>query len=587
VLNWDQDPKRAERGIQMLLKRKFPGLRSLDGAGGDGGRDAQLITSDGRTVFEVKSFGRLTSSRRRQAERSLRQAVESAPGMTRWVLVIPMNMTPARPGVRSSEEQWFDEELPKLAAGVDLDWWGLDWLDDQVAQNMDIQRYIEGVDGQLLQRAAEFNMERDVLAGGVEDLRSRISNLQRRVDEISPFWTLDFAVRDGVQMTTLRAKVDDAPVLDPITITPTFTFRTDDADEEALRQQFERTLAFGGSIDLPAGYVTELEIDASDEARLLFRTGDPATSEFSVLTTREQLDPPIRCTYQVLDDADGVLEQFHVFFRERTAGARGVTLFGGDAAGVANFDVAVPRPAQVPGPGETVDIGAAHMNLELPEAVAGYDVDSLLPVLRTLTAAIEGTQIRLQLPGLGNITGGPVEVPPFANLGSLSQVVTDLHRIGEDAGSVLRFPANLTVGEVKELRSVVRQLDGESVEHGGGVTITLRPDAVAEFLATLKRAPESGELGGFWAATESQELKLGDLTLSYGPTAFWAPHPRLVNRAELEEFAAQASTDHQRISEPAPVEARFEPTDVAFRWVSRELALAYFESGDHPSKLDA
>jgi hypothetical protein len=538
-------------------------------------------------VFEVKSFGRLTSSRRRQVERSLRHAVESTPDMTRWVLVIPMNMTPARPGVRSSEEQWFGEDLPRLAAGADLDWWGLDWLDDQVAENMAIQRYIEGVDGQLLQRAAEFKLEGGVLSRGAEDLHLRISNLQRTVDEISPFWTLDFSVRDGVQMTTLRAKVEDAPLLDPITITPTFTFHTDDAEDEALRKQFERTLAFGGSVDLPVGYVTDLDIEASDEARLLFRTGDPATSEFSVFTTREHLDRPIRCAYQVLDETDGVLEQFHVFFRERTAGARGVTLYGGDAAGVANIEVAIPWPAQVSEPAEMVDMGTAHMNLKLPEDVVGYDVDSLLPVLCTLTAAIEGTEIRLQVPGLGKITSEPLVAPPFANLDSLSQVVSDLHRIEKDSGSVLRFPANLTVGEVKELRSAVRQLDGESVEHTGGLTLTLRSDAVAEFLATLKKAPETGRLGGFWAAAECQELRLGDLTLSYGPTAFWAPHPRLVNSAELEKFATQASTDHKSDLGPAPVEARFEPTDIAFRWVSRDLALAYFQSGDHPSSLDA
>jgi hypothetical protein len=46
VIDWAaQDPKRTERGIQMLLRRQYPGLRSLDGSGGDGGRDAHLITA--------------------------------------------------------------------------------------------------------------------------------------------------------------------------------------------------------------------------------------------------------------------------------------------------------------------------------------------------------------------------------------------------------------------------------------------------------------------------------------------------------------------------------------------------------------
>ena len=67
MLSWGAlDPGRTERGIQALLRQLHPGLRSLDGAGGDGGRDAQLVTADGKTVFEIKSFGRLNSSARRQ-----------------------------------------------------------------------------------------------------------------------------------------------------------------------------------------------------------------------------------------------------------------------------------------------------------------------------------------------------------------------------------------------------------------------------------------------------------------------------------------------------------------------------------------
>ncbi len=217
VINWEDNPARTERGIQMLLRKLYPGLRSLDGAGGDGGRDAQLITADGNTVFEVKSFGRLTGSRRRQVQNSLRQAVRSVPDMNRWVLVIPMNMTPARPGVRSSEETWFDENLPGFAPGVELSWWGQDWLDGQLAENMDIQRYIEGVDGQLMERAREFKMEQEVLADGANDLGSRLDGLRSRVDEVSPYWTLDFSDIDGLQATILRAKT---PTRRPATPSP-------------------------------------------------------------------------------------------------------------------------------------------------------------------------------------------------------------------------------------------------------------------------------------------------------------------------------------------------------------------------------
>lgn len=573
MLNWDQDPKRTERGIQMLLRRRFPGLRSLDGAGGDGGRDAQHITPDGRTVFEIKSFGRLTSSRRRQVERSLRTAVISAPDMTRWVLVIPMNMTPTRPGVRSSEEAWFDDELPKCAPGVDLDWWGLDWLDDQVAGNMDIQRYIEGTDGQLLSRAREFEFEKAVLAGGAQDLRTRIENLRGKVDEISPFWTLDFSIRDGVQTTILRAKVPDAHLLDPIKFTPTLTFRRDHPGDEELRQRFEHTLAFGGTVDLPAGYVTDLEIEASDEARLLFSGGDPKDSGFSIISQREQLDRPIRCSYQVLGDDDSVLAEFHVYLRERTAGARGATLYGSDAAGVASFEVGVPRPTNV-GADETVQPGSARLHLELPDSLVGYDICSLLPIVRTLAAAAEGTRLRFELPGLGHVSSGLLEAPKFVDVAPILQVIEDLHRMEQVTGSVLRFPANMTIGEVNELRDAVRQLDGETVEHDGGLALHLRPEAIGGFLEVLSSATEGGALGGFLAVNDNRQIKLGELTLHYGPAAFWAPHPRVTNVAELEALVGSP------VPEEGVVEARLEPTDLPFRWVPRAQAEAYVESGE-------
>jgi hypothetical protein len=582
VLNWeDPDPKRTERGIQMLLRRRYSGLRSLDGAGGDGGRDAQLVTSDGRTVFEIKSFGRLTSSRRRQVEKSLRAAVASAPDMDRWVLVLPMNMTPTRPGERGSEEAWFNDSLPKLAPGVDLDWWGLDWLDGQVAENMGVQRYIEGVDGQLLERAREFKMEQEVLTGGADDLHARAANLARRVDEISMFWTLDVAVRNGGTQTTLRAKDPEAHILDPITITPTITFRTDAPEDDRLRQRFEHTLAFGGSVDVPAGYVTDLEIDASDEAKLLFSAADPEDSEFTLVSQRVQVERPIRCAYQVLDADGRIISQFPVFLRERTSGARGATLYGSDAAGIATFEVSIPRPTSIPGPGESVDLGEGHLHIDLPDSIVGYDIDSLLQVTETFAAAAEGTYIRFNMPGLGFLGGGPVKAHQFPYALETFELVSDLHRMEEVTGSVLRFPANVTVGDAADLRNAVRQLDGEEVVHYGGLTLNLRPDAVAGFLETLAKAPEGEVVGGFLMATDNWELGVGDLSLVYGPAAFWAPHPRLVNRAELEASAAGTMVAN------GPVVAEFEPTDVPFRWVSRQQAEEYLNEGGRPTQLGA
>lgn len=399
------------------------------------------------------------------------------------------------------------------------------------------------------------------------------------MEEVSPFWTLDFSVHNGIPGTTLRAKTADAHILDPITITPTLSFRTDHPEDEELRLHFEHTLDFGGRVELPAGYVSHVEIEASPEARLLLPDADPTTSEFAISTAREQLERPIRCSYQAISVDGEVLAQFPVYIRERTAGARGATLYGSDPAHIATFEVGIPRLPTAPGPDETLTMGDARLQLDLPDSLAGYDIDSILPVLRVLAAATEDTQIRFEMPGFGYIGGGPLDAAPFPDAPDTYQLVADLHRMQQLTGAVLRFPANVTNSDVKDLRNAVCQLDGEAVEHDGGLTLNLRPESVGDFLQTLKNAPEGETAGGFLAATDSMELQIGDLTLPYGPAAFWAPRPRLSNLAELEALAASG------VSNGIEVYAQFEPTEHPFRWLPRQQAEAYFESGERPAEL--
>lgn len=102
-----------------------------------------------------------------------------------------------------------------------------------------------------------------------------------------------------------------------------------------------------------------------------------------------------------------------MFLRERTAGSTGVTLYGSDAAGIVSFAVGIPRPTRIPGPGGTLPMGDANLGLELPASIVGYDIDSLLPVVKTLAAATPGNRIRFEIPGLGHITSSPLTTTEF------------------------------------------------------------------------------------------------------------------------------------------------------------------------------
>ena len=143
MLRWgDLDPRRFERGVQGLLRSQNTGMVSI-GSGGDGGADALWRAADGRSVFEMKSFTRLTAKRRAKVAGSLSTAVKTVPDMVAWVLVLPCNPTRA-------EQDWFENDLQKVAPEVKLEWRGIDWLDVQAAENPAFTRYVQGADNQLL-----------------------------------------------------------------------------------------------------------------------------------------------------------------------------------------------------------------------------------------------------------------------------------------------------------------------------------------------------------------------------------------------------------------------------------------------------
>ena len=125
LLNWaDLNAANVERVAQLLV-REACGATSIDGAGRDDAQDLRHDGPSGLTIFEVKSFTkRLTKNQQRQILKSLSRAVELHHPY-RWVLVIPLNPSPA-------ELAWFDGLHAKFP-GLELEWYGLDWLDGKIA----------------------------------------------------------------------------------------------------------------------------------------------------------------------------------------------------------------------------------------------------------------------------------------------------------------------------------------------------------------------------------------------------------------------------------------------------------------------
>ena len=75
-IRWhDFEPQGYEDIVSVLLSRLHPDAQGIDGKGGDGGRDVQIVSGQDSQItdaFELKSFtGRMTFGRRKQVERSL------------------------------------------------------------------------------------------------------------------------------------------------------------------------------------------------------------------------------------------------------------------------------------------------------------------------------------------------------------------------------------------------------------------------------------------------------------------------------------------------------------------------------------
>ena len=89
-IRWEEiERQKYEDMVSVLLSRLHPDAQRIDGKGGDGGRDVQIVHGQHDQIidaFELKSFtGRVTPSRRTQTSRSLKRA--AALGPSRWSLV--------------------------------------------------------------------------------------------------------------------------------------------------------------------------------------------------------------------------------------------------------------------------------------------------------------------------------------------------------------------------------------------------------------------------------------------------------------------------------------------------------------------
>ncbi|MFE6508099.1 hypothetical protein ACFVBP_10550 [Nocardioides sp. NPDC057764] len=527
--------KDFERTAQMMLRRRYTDLQSIDGSGGDGGKDAYLWTPSGMTVFEMKFFrDRVVSKRKRQVEKSLRTAVANHPKMSRWVLVIPLNPTP-------SEDEWFHGKLSELAPGVTLAWWGQDWFDAELTEHPAYRQAMEGPDRWVLGAAKEYKHEPEVLVHGAKDLLPRIDALRGRIDDISPNWALEFATQGTSTRLTLCAKSPQAPVIDPIKFVGNAVFAGTDRFQR--RDTFNQHMDFGGTGTVE---LSDLCVEGSEESRRLLE-GLLGPGQLEYISKVQTLEQQLRCQLQVRLAVGGpVVSTLDIALRRWMGGRRGVTFMGEDATGTVSIDLRMPRPSRMD---EPAVLDGAGFTLTF-KTLAGLDSDQAVQVLEFRDAAQPGRYLSPNLK-MFKTDGVLLDEQPGGHVDDLLEVARVLDRLGALLGTgPMALPAEISDDDVILAKALVDSLEGRR-----GVTPftsfkgNINAGREREFVENIERGPMQVYLE--WP--EGGCFEFGGLPVAVGILGFHSPSVVLANREEVLAAAPGTAVAELRSADGSPI----------------------------------
>ena len=445
---WDKfEPQGYEDMVSVLLSRIHPDAQRIDGKGGDGGRDVQIVRGqDGKITdaFELKSFTcRMTPGRRNQVARSLKRAADLGPA--RWTLVTPIDPTPG-------ELSWFH----KLGANYcfPIAWFGKTWLDGKMAEFPDIRRYfLEGAKDEVYRLLFELQKEKARLTD-VPDAVARSRTLRERLNEIDPYysyeistgpvavgsWPSDVAFCVGFSDVRVDAypKYSGAVEDRPVTINVMLNVGPD--DEIVLN-----ALGYGLEVSIPPRMIGNVTIDAPSGLG-----GSFTPVKLNIFPTNTSLDDPLTIALDIVD-GDRLLASCPVHLTEQTGGLKGSIFSGTDSTGWLETRLtlhALERELQ------------AEFRLN-PKPAPAMPA-ALVPIFRWLDACQPPHYLKIRWHGEfrmgGEISGTLLEDE------SLGRVVEALAYLQETSGRYWEMPPSLTREEGREIVVAATLLKGESID---------------------------------------------------------------------------------------------------------------------------
>ncbi|MEN8655498.1 hypothetical protein ABCR94_34225 [Streptomyces sp. 21So2-11] len=503
-VTWPDDPKAFEKGIVVLLSRIHPDVQRIDGAGGDGGRDAQFTSSEGLHVWEVKSFiGRMTGGRRDQVESSLARAARLGP--VTWDLVVPMDPTPG-------ELQWFDRLREQYT--FKLEWRGATWIETRLTEHPQVHRfYFANAMAETEELLRKLLPEQGPIADTGEALR-RMRGMIDRLVELEPHYQFKLTAGPGAESSVEMLPAYPGAVQDrPAGFWVAFA-DTPEAQETA--RAWERAIAFGDPVDVPGEHIADLRLNGP--AVLGFSHGRLGAG-MRLRVSGHQV--PADHTVQLLV-ADGKGQRVAVLGLQMTAlrmGTSGSVLSGTDATGSYECQLRINRST-----------GALKVKLK-------YDiVDRLRPgaaleLLRFAAALQPHHTLQVMLAGQPVTESLPMPVAEGVDQHvrhTLIELLEQLVAIERLAVTTFEVPVNIPVADRTAIRTAYTLLTGGTAEAEANLTATTTADdipSIRELVETQGFIRATGPVPDYPVEILGQNIQVGPVMLESPPLQVMGSHP--------------------------------------------------------------
>ena len=468
LIRWDDfGPQQYEDMVSVLLSRLHPNARRIDGKGGDGGRDVQIVNEPDGIIdhaFELKSFtGRMNSSRRQQVARSLKRAATLDP--SRWTLVVPIDPTPA-------EDKWFREL--GAAYPFPITWHGKTWLDEKMSAFPDIRRYfLESAKDEVIRLLLELQGEQAIV-NSVPDAAMRLRTLRERLNEIDPHyryemstvtaeanrWPQDvvFSVWSADVRVDVYPKYAGATEDRPVTLTAMVDFGPED-------RPIHEALGYGLEVTIPRRMISSLTVDAPAGLGGTFAEG-----ELSLFPIDTQLQEPVVIALDILD-GDNLVASCPIRLIERTGGPKGFIFSGTDSTGWLEIQLKFNSGSEH---------GEVHFQFNPQPTMPA----ALVPLFRWLDACQPPHYLKIRLPGGSEIYA---ELNgPLLDVGDFSGIVEALAYLQSRTGVFQEMSISMSDEDAQEILAIAILMKGETISFTWE-SLNLRPDRWGSKFRELER----------------------------------------------------------------------------------------------------